>query len=488
MIKNQYSNLLQVILILSLSFFPFTSCSNDDEDKTDNDDEETVVDYTGLVINEICGLQDPDDDWVELYNTTNKAIDIGGLQLVKTDEDGIQTIIYTAPDSTIIDSHDYFVIATLSSELSAGISNTKQVGIALIIADGTFIDNFNRDTDIGEGLGHILGGSYARVPNGTGKWIRSYSATRGSANKEGEIPNIDYTGLVINEVCGLQDPDDDWVELYNTSSNEINLSSVQIIKTDEDGINKSIYIFPSGKKIAAGEYLVVATLSGELTAAISNSKQVGITLIKADGETTIDEFNRNSDIGEGLGHILGGSYARIPDGTGEWKLSYSSTRGTVNEEGKAPSSETDYTGLVLNEVNGNSTKFVEIYNNSDKSIDISGVMMKKNNSTLHTIPVNTIIASKSRLTFISGVDFSNGISAKKSLIMELVKPDGKTQIDVFKNLNSDGTEVWDTSTPKYDASTTEQSFGRYPDGTGTWYLMTITQNTVNTAGTVAIEW
>ena len=54
--------------------------------------------------------------------------------------------------------------------------------MTLVAADGTVIDRFDRDKDVGEGVQHEAGGSYARVPNGTGSWKVVATATRGQAN------------------------------------------------------------------------------------------------------------------------------------------------------------------------------------------------------------------------------------------------------------------------------------------------------------------
>lgn len=458
-------------------------------------DEQTGdIDYSGLVLNEICGLQSPDDDWIEILNTSGEDINISGIQIIKTDEKGEEKSIYTAPEGTYIGSGSYRVIATLTEELTAGISNNKQVGISLVEPDGeTTIDVFDRNEEIGVDSGHALGGSYARLPNGTGDWEITYQATRGTENVKGEAPpTVDYTGLTLNEICGLQSPDDDWIEILNTTNKSIDISGVQIIKTDEKNTKKTIFTFPAESSIAAGEYKIIATLTGELSAGISNSKQVGITLASPTGDY-IDDFDRDNDIAVNESHLENGSYARIPDATGNWAVVKTATRGTANKaDAGDPTPDVDYTGLVLNEVNGNGTKYVELYNNSDNTIDISGVVIKKNGSTLHTIPDGVTIGSKSFKTFVSGkdggADFSGGISAKKSLLIELTKPDGKTILDAFKNLNNDETETWDTSTPKYNGETNNESYGRHPNGTGSWYMMPITQNTSNSEGTTKIEW
>lgn len=136
-------------------------------------------------------------------------------------------------------------------------------------------------------------------------------------------------GVVINEICGKQSPDDDWLELYNTGTEAADLSGARIVKTDEDGKDEDVYTFPSGSSIAAGSYRVVATLTGELTAGISNSKQVGLTLVSADG-TVLDKFDRDGNVGKDLSHKENGSYARIPDGTGQWTVTETATRGQAN--------------------------------------------------------------------------------------------------------------------------------------------------------------
>lgn len=171
-----------------LACMAFTGCKNDDEDdllqqvappETEKTDK---AGYDGLALNEICGKQDPDDDWVELYNSSAKDIDLAGCKLVKTDEEGQQKVIYTAPKGKTVKTGAFVVIATLSGELQGGISNSKEVGIDLQSPDGKSLSKFDRDSDVGKDNGHKAGGSYARIPDGTGKWQVVAKATRGGKN------------------------------------------------------------------------------------------------------------------------------------------------------------------------------------------------------------------------------------------------------------------------------------------------------------------
>ena len=142
-------------------------------------------------------------------------------------------------------------------------------------------------------------------------------------------PTEDKGKVVINEVCGLQDPDDDWIELYNTSTSEQDLGGASIEKTDETGKTKTIFTFPENYKIAGKEFAVIATLSGELQAGISNKKEIVLELKDKNGYS-IDKFDRDANVGQDRSHDLGESYARIPNGTGTWTIT-SATRGTKNQ-------------------------------------------------------------------------------------------------------------------------------------------------------------
>lgn len=318
-----------VLFSLLIGALAVSGCKTDSEDDLPGwggniDDKPTS---TGVVFNEICGKQNPDDDWIELYNMGAKAFDLGNTTIIKTDEDGLDETIYTFPADAKIAGGGYLVIATLTGELQAGISNSKEVGLTLVDKSGKVLDMFNRDSDVGKDVPHNEGGSYARIPDGTGRWTVADKCTRGSSNTGGEP--VSAPAVVLNEVCGLQDPDDDWIELYNAGTEMADISGMRIVKTDEDGIDEDIYTAPEGTTIAAGEHLVIATLTGELQAGISNKKEVALTLIMPDG-TVLDKFDRDVNIGVDKRHEGNGSYARIPDGTGQWAVTATCTRGEAN--------------------------------------------------------------------------------------------------------------------------------------------------------------
>lgn len=314
----------------------------------------------------------------------------------------------------------------------------------------------------------------------------------------------DYTGIVLNEVCGgaADDKDDDWVEICNTTDKEVDLSGVQLIKIDEDNLSEMLCALANGTRIAARGYLVVAKSEGTFSAGISNSKKVSIVLTSPSGATEIDRFDRDAAVGTDQSHELGGSYARIPDGTGDWAIVTESTRGEANHDtGSQPEPTPDpdatakYAGLVLNELNGNDPKYIELYNGSDKEMDITGVRIRKDDEEIvYTAPQGTVIAARGFLKLLAdqtdpALGFSSGLSAKKSVMIELYAPDGVTLIDLFKNPSLEKGDVWGESDPKYNGDDEGLSYGRYPDGAeGEWQMTEPTEGAANVEGQTKITW
>ena len=140
--------------------------------------------------------------------------------------------------------------------------------------------------------------------------------------------------IILNEVCGLAVPDNDWIELYNLSSAEVDISGFTIQKTDELAAISTVCTLLSGTKIAASGYLLihktaVAPETNIITAGISNTKIVKLELKNGLG-VTLSSFEKTASTPNATGHLSGGSYARIPNGTGDWAVVTAATPGAVN--------------------------------------------------------------------------------------------------------------------------------------------------------------
>lgn len=132
-------------------------------------------------------------------------------------------------------------------------------------------------------------------------------------------------GLALNEISGSENG---WIELYNTTVREINISGLKIIIEDDYYVDKTIYKASAKTTIDAGAYMVLSRQNGDLDSDIKIATILKISLLAADG-TIVDTFVKNKDIGEGKSPSDGGSYARLPDGKGTW---YHTKTATPNEE------------------------------------------------------------------------------------------------------------------------------------------------------------
>lgn len=155
----------------------------------------------------------------------------------------------------------------------------------------------------------------------------------------------------------------------------------------------------------------------------------------------------------------------------------------------------NYDAIILNEVDGNK-KFVELYNNSDHSVNISGMKIIKNGTSLKnedntpswSVPTGIIIPARgfgiikcngytatADLAAVIIGTVGDGMSAKQTLLLELTKPDG-TVLNTFQR----GVSPWGVT---ISAIATTDSDSRCPDGTGSWKTALSTAGSANGTAT-----
>ncbi len=212
-----------------------------------------------IVINEFMAkndsfIQDPNgdyDDWIEIYNTGDEAVDISGMFL--TDNlsfpDKWQIPDNNTPE-TIIPPHGYLLIwadnepneGTLHANFKL---STDGEEIALIDGDGNLIDNVTfgpQQTDV----------SYGRLSDGAASW-RFFDVPSPAASN---ISNS--VSIIISEIMyhpshptpGVENILEEYIELYNAAGEPVNLLDWRFT----DGVD---FIFPD-VTLGPGQYLVVA--------------------------------------------------------------------------------------------------------------------------------------------------------------------------------------------------------------------------------------
>jgi parallel beta-helix repeat protein len=132
------------------------------------------------------------DDWIEIYNGSDRAIDIGGLYLTDdfTNPDKYK-IPLTDPDATTIQPHDYLILWA-DEERREGIFHTnfqlsgsgEQIGLVQIINNDTsYIDQIEfgeQSTDV----------SYGRYPDGESSWQTLH------------LPSPEFKNIIIENFFG----------------------------------------------------------------------------------------------------------------------------------------------------------------------------------------------------------------------------------------------------------------------------------------------
>jgi len=213
-----------------------------------------------LVINEFMAkndgfIRDPQgdyDDWIEIYNYGNNAVNIGGLYL--TDDlsaPGGWRVPDDNPAATTIGPQGYLLIwadgetneGTLhaSFKLSA---NGEQIG--LFEADGiTLIDSVIFGSQAKDS-------SSARLPDGSDNWQVIRSPTPGASNSAKPIE------VLISEIMyhpyhpypGAENIGVEYIELFNRGNNSVNLAGWQF----NNGVD---FVFPD-ITLGGGDYLAIA--------------------------------------------------------------------------------------------------------------------------------------------------------------------------------------------------------------------------------------
>jgi hypothetical protein len=212
-----------------------------------------------LVINEFMAKNDGSvldpygdyDDWIEIYNYGNDAVDIGGMYLADNlTSAGRWRIPDTNPSLTTISSHGYLLIWA-DEEASEGILHAdfklsaggEQIG--LYDGGGNLIDSITFGPQNGNE-------SYGRLPDGSDNWRVFASSTPGASNTAGPVE------VIINEIMyhpyhALNTPENigqEYIELFNRGAESVNLSGWRL----SDGVD---FTFPQ-LILGAGQYLVVA--------------------------------------------------------------------------------------------------------------------------------------------------------------------------------------------------------------------------------------
>jgi beta-lactamase superfamily II metal-dependent hydrolase len=308
------------------------------------------------------------EEWIELYNNSPITIDIGGWKI--TDNNG-SGATFTIPEGETINPGTYYTIAADSTgfnnlygydaDIYGTIPALNNDGDALILKDsnGNVIDAVGWE-----------GGATAGVPDGWG----SSSAPGASTDSDPETDTDTYADwttasdngnpqtqsggssgsatVLFSEIfydTPGTDSKEEWIELYNPSSQAVDISGWTI--TDNNGTG-STFTIPSGVSLASGAYYTIAInkngfkklygYNPNLAGAIPSLNNDGDALILKDSSSTVKDTVAWE----------GGASAGVPTGWGSTTLPSASTGYTIVRSN--PSTDTDtYSDWTTASDNGN---------------------------------------------------------------------------------------------------------------------------------------
>ena len=197
-----------------------------------------------VVINEfLAHTDDPLLDYLELYNPGPSSADVSGCRLGDDRgalEEAGSTNLFQIPANTVIPPQGFVVF------------DQNQLGFALNAGGETiYLVNSNR-TRVLDALtfdGQAAGVSSGRFPDGAPDLYPLTRRTPGAPNSGAAVSSVVINEIMYAPISG--DSADEYVELYNRSSDSIDVGGWEFTK----GISFSI---PSGTQIPPDGYLVIA--------------------------------------------------------------------------------------------------------------------------------------------------------------------------------------------------------------------------------------
>ena len=186
----------------------------------------------------------PLGEWIEVYNNGTTALDVGGWKL-KADGRSLTLHQYNMPlqSTSMIQPGEVAVIA-MNGTTSFYLKHTTPDSITLIDGNGDTVDSIAWTSTVeGESLiapdsTHAGAGPLGTAASSNSDWIQSAWMTPGELNPVWPM----YAGthdLVITEILAYcnddsVDPVEDWIEVMNNGTIELNLSRWRIDANDGD--------------------------------------------------------------------------------------------------------------------------------------------------------------------------------------------------------------------------------------------------------------
>jgi predicted extracellular nuclease len=253
-------------------------------------------------------------DWIEIYNSSLSPVDISGYKIYDSGGKSGSKPKKEFLSGTVIPAQGFAVIVTDTASFDGdqsafGLSSGGET-VWLEDASSTLIDSVVFTAmDVTQ--------SYGRYPDGSSNIQLLNTITRGTSNNLIKMNEIYSRGVTGNL---------DWIEIYNTSESDIDISGYKIYDSGGKSGSKPKKEFPSGTLIPAQGFYVVVTDTADFE---GDASGFGLS---SGGETVwLEDINGTLiDTVVFSAMDVTQSYGRYPDGSPNWQLSNTITRGTPN--------------------------------------------------------------------------------------------------------------------------------------------------------------
>jgi len=206
------------------------------------------------------------DDFIKLFNpSTTTAVNLSQWQLKKRSSTGSESSIKVIADNVVVLPQDYFFWfhSDYATSVTSGSATSTQTisannSIALFNASDTIVDQLAWGSPTNP---FVEKQPFIQNPSAGKNLIRKYSSTTQQYQDTNDnsvdfelssalpslpaAPGFNPTDVVINEIAwaGTQaSANDEWLELFNNTSEEINLNGWQIVWAQDSTTPKTIYL------------------------------------------------------------------------------------------------------------------------------------------------------------------------------------------------------------------------------------------------------
>jgi hypothetical protein len=281
-----------------------------------NDDSPAPVLFMAMM-NEVFSRGTAEDpDWIEIFNPADAEMDISGYKIYDSGGQSGSKPKKEFPAGTIIPAQGWLVIVVDDEDESGfGLSGNGET-VWFENSAGEIIDSIAFPA-LEENQ------SYGRYPDGDVNWEVLNTVTKGAAN-DNSIPPPAAT-LLMNELYSQGIPEEpDWIEIFNVTDTEIDLSGYKIYDSGGQSGSKPKKEFPAGSVIPAGGWLVI-TVDDEDDSGFGLSSNGEEVWLEAPDGTIIDNL-----IFPAL--AIDHSFGRKPDGSDNLVTFTEVTKGSSNND------------------------------------------------------------------------------------------------------------------------------------------------------------